>query len=254
MDRPGGATTAPNGKPRYLPRKYLAPDERVRLEVHASRWFFFVRPVVVLGVAAVAEYLVLALAAPGVPGVPMLSYRAADVTSVSGLSLGGVGSPALRAIVIATVLVAIWYVFLVWRAWASTLYVVTNNRLMKQLGFIWRDTEEIALRQVRSVDIYQRAAGASLLKWGTLQIRSLGDVRFAEGTGSFVGRLPGAIEIDPYVHPRDPLTDEQGCERWFSISDPVRVQRTIEDALEKLEEGRAVAPSFPGAPGGLGAA
>jgi hypothetical protein len=229
------------GRPRYLAGKYLAPDERVLKEVHASRWFFFWRPTVVLTLVLLGEFLACSVFLRGMPQVPMVSSRAVALTAVFG-SLGASQGPTVYLVVlVTTAILATIALFFVWRDWASTLYVVTNDRLIKQLGFFWRDTEEIGLRHVRSVDIYQAAPGASILNYGTLQIRSLSDVRFAEKTGSFVGKLHGVTEIDPYIHPKHPLTDEQGCEWWFSIADPVGVQRTIEHAIEKLEQGEAFA-------------
>ncbi|HTT16781.1 MAG TPA: PH domain-containing protein [Thermoplasmata archaeon] len=228
---------APTRTPRYLSRRYLAQDEQVLAEVHASRLFFFTWPAVGVAVMLAAELTFLPRIAASLP-LPRTTTQAATVVPAFGPLAGNLVASRLELIVLlASVLVASWYLFLVWRKWASTLYVVTNDRLIKQRGFLYHDTKEIALRQVHSVDVYRHRLGRVLIRAGTLQIRSLASVAGASGNTGASDRP--STEIDPYMDPRDPWTHEQGAEWWFSISNPIGVQRTIEDAIEKLEEGRA---------------
>ena len=126
-------------------RSVLQPNETVRTTT-SIHWIIYWRGIVAL----LAAVMVL-----GISLEPVLGYL-----------LGG----SLALILLA---VAVWFLFQAWfRRWTTEI-AVTNRRIIRKEGFIWRKTTEIALDKVESVDVVQSIAGR-LLDYGDVRVHGTG--------------------------------------------------------------------------------
>ena len=94
-------------------------------------------------------------------------------------------------------------VFLVW-AWIrvkSTELAITNKRVIAKFGFISRNTIEIAIQKVESIQVHQSLAGR-ILNYGTLII---------SGTGTSHAPIPSIS--DPMAFRRAFLEAQEGSIR-----------------------------------------
>jgi len=167
------------------------------------------------------------------------------LTSVQFPFIGGtIGlSTVLLIIFLAlTLVVGLW---LVWRLfdWISDVYAVTNERLIKQHGIVTHNFKDIPIKQVHTVEVHQKKLAARFLRYGTLEMESLASFTGSAAAAQSGGYMrPNPRVLDPYINPRDPYVDTVGVEKWFSVPDPIRIQRTIEKATEALDTGRGVEP------------
>ena len=123
----------------------LQPDEQI-LRVGRVHWIVYVRPFVLAAIGVL--FLHLANRPNSLP-TPMLI----------GASVCGV----LAAIAFARA----WF----WK-WATEL-AITNRRIIYKRGFIWRDTVEMNMGKVETVEVQQSLLGR-LLNYGTLQVKGTG--------------------------------------------------------------------------------
>ena len=99
--------------------------------------------------------------------------------------------------------VAIGLVFLVW-AWIrvkSTELAITNKRVIAKFGFISRNTMEIAIQKVESIQVHQSLSGR-ILNYGTLIV---------SGTGTSHAPIPSIS--DPMAFRRAFLEAQEGSIR-----------------------------------------
>ena len=157
------------------PRKFLNEGENVAVDLH-PHWYHFAEPV-----AALVGSIVL---------------------GVIAISIGGTTGDALKWI--ALILIVISAIWLVKRyvSWATSHFVITDDRIIYKTGWISRHGVDIPLERVNNVIIHQgvfeRIIGA-----GDLLIESAG---------------------------------ESGQQRFTDIRRPVQVQNKIYDQINKNEE------------------
>src|SRR5262249_56933771 len=60
-----------------------------------------------------------------------------------------------------------------WFRWWTTEIAVTNRRVIYKTGFIWRDTTEMHMDKVESVEVKQSILGR-ILDYGDVEIRGVG--------------------------------------------------------------------------------
>jgi membrane protein YdbS with pleckstrin-like domain len=227
------------GKSHMLRRGFLSPSEKVLIETHASKWFFFPGPVVALVLLLVADYVAATGVFRWLPGIPRVTSW---MTSIHIPFIGGtVGLPTVLLLIalVATLGVGLWTVSRMLE-WISDVYAVTNERLIKQQGIITHNFKDIPIKQIHTVEVLQKKLSARILKYGTLEMNSLANLSEAEAATQSQGPMQvNRRVLDPYVNPRNDIIDEVGVEKWFSVPDPIRIQRTIERAAEELEAQRA---------------
>ncbi len=92
-----------------------------------------------------------------------------------GVSLGLTGQPALAALAVAAIFLALAVVSFLrsWYVRVTTEIVVTDKRIIYKAGWIVRRTEEINLSKVESVDVRQ-GIGGRIFNYGTVAIRGIG--------------------------------------------------------------------------------
>ncbi len=221
----------PPGKSRLLRHGYLASNEQVLLETHPSKWWYFVGPVFWGLVVAFFDYIVAARASSSMPWAKSVSTALAPI------------SPNLL-VAIAVVINVAWLVWLGIRTydWAWRAYVVTDDRIIQQDGIVRHVVQEIPIRQIRDVDVFQASLWARAFHYGNLRFKSLTEIELPQLTSDF-GQL--AVDYSPrgnltvpvttpdkrletIYDPRDKLAMETGVEWWVGVPDPFAIERLVE--------------------------
>ncbi|MFL4978112.1 MAG: PH domain-containing protein [Xanthobacteraceae bacterium] len=89
--------------------------------------------------------------------------------------------PSVHWVTNRTFVIAAWLLFAAglillaqaWFRWWTTEIAVTNRRVIYKTGFIWRDTTEMHMDKVESVDVKQSILGR-ILDYGDVEIRGVG--------------------------------------------------------------------------------
>jgi uncharacterized membrane protein YdbT with pleckstrin-like domain len=132
------------------PRRLLADGEQVDIELH-THWKALVGPVIAL--------LVI---------VPAASFAAARIPS-------GSSQTAVRLVIlVAAVLALVWLTVLPVLRWVTTVYVLTDHRLILRSGIIARSGRDIPLARINDVS-FSHTAFERLLRCGTLVVESAGE-------------------------------------------------------------------------------
>jgi membrane protein YdbS with pleckstrin-like domain len=222
-----------------LQRGFLAPSEKVLIETHASKWFFFPGPVVALILLLAADYIAATGVFRWLPAIPKVTSW---MTSIHVPFIGGtigLSTVLLLIALVATLGVGIWLASRELE-WINDVYAVTNERLIKQQGIITHNFKDIPLKQIHTVEVLQKKLSARILKYGTLEMNSLANLSEPSVSSQSYGHQEANPRVfDPYMNPRNDKVDEAGVEKWFSVPDPIRIQRTIEKASEEIGPGRA---------------
>jgi hypothetical protein len=112
-------------KPKHIPKKWLASDERVLVETryHWSTWGWYEFFKLVLYVVVVAATY---------DGVPAFFDRIPHITSEVGSALEFLTKGSVWAIIYFFAMgIFVWLKLNQWRLLHSTVYAVTNRRLLK---------------------------------------------------------------------------------------------------------------------------
>lgn len=189
------AEVAGAARPRHLLRsRHLVPGEVVLRETRATRWALLPVPTLLVAVLAFVTYAAAAAVWSGLPPFPALTGAFA--------ALRGFFSAHVFVFDLLALLLGLSLLWLLVRyvRWGSTVYGVTDHRVVVQSGFFSRGFDEIPIPQIRGVDVYQ-SFGARLLRYGT--------VRISSEAGRSVGN-----------------------EEWHGIPRPFEFQRTLETEME----------------------
>ncbi|MCI4329224.1 MAG: PH domain-containing protein, partial [Thermoplasmata archaeon] len=133
-----------------------------------------------------------------VPGTPGLTAAWSHLPSIASYDAGR----WLFSFFIVCTLVALLWFLVRYLYWTSTVYAVTNSRVIIQRGIWGRNFDEIPVQQVRGVDVHQ-SFGMRLLGYGTVKVSSEGGTKL-------------------------------GNEDWRGIPRPFEFQRLIENATQAL--------------------
>lgn len=196
--------------PKLLKATYLADQESLLRETRGTALFYFPGPVLWLLALLLLDYSVAPLRISGLPYFPYLTDLWSKVPAIARY---GPETYLLISFLFLTLVVFLWFVTRYLR-WISTVYAVTNLRVIVQSGIIGRGFDEIPVMQVRGVDVHQ-TAWQRLLGYGTVRVSSEGDA---------------------------PV----GNEDWLGIPRPFDFQRLIENANQTLLRTR-----YPGPGSGL---
>lgn len=193
------ATTSSTGRnpPRLLRATYLADQESLLRETRATGLFYFPGPIVALIIFGILDYL-----AAGVDGwVPAVGGITAALQKLPSLGSLDAGRWLFTFFIILTLVVVLW-LLIRYLYWTSTVYAVTNTRVIVQRGILGRNFDEIPVQQVRGVDVHQ-SVGQRMLGYGTVKVSSEGGTQL-------------------------------GNENWHGIPKPFEFQRLIENATQVL--------------------
>jgi len=177
-------------KARLISRKMLSTDERLIYESRPSAVKYMVSAtiVILIGLGALALYLFQYLEDP--PSVPYLQ----DYLD------GEYGDYIYIALLAVFGLCALYFI-VKWLRWGSTVFAVTDERIITQRGILNKSYEDVPLGLVASVDISQSIA-KRMLGYGTIAISSQASSR---GRATIV---------------------------WEAVPDPLAVRRRIQDVLD----------------------
>lgn len=243
----------PPGHSRLLRRHVLAVNEQVLLETHPSKWWYFFWPSVALGLLLLADLLTYSGVYHRIPFAHQISTDLDKVPLPSGFPSWLSTFTAIS--VVLYLVLAVWVLFAILR-WINQTYVVTDSRLIEQIGIIRHTIQEIPLRQVRDILVYQRTLVGRILRYGNLQFKTLLEVdqRKAQAIAHWAER-----HFDPrgefwYAPDRPEATmtrrefrsralavreslmrvnveQESGVEWWIGLPNPFLIERTVEGLL-----------------------
>jgi hypothetical protein len=228
------------GTSHYLRGSYLAPTEQVLFETHPSKWFYFPGPLAALVALAIGDYAVASAAFPRLWSLPWITGW---LERLVPSSFGSLPDPRTVLLIgfLALTLGALAWTFARVYHWVMETYVVTDDRIIEQKGIIRTVNQEIPLHQIRDVNVLQRTFRTRILRYGTIRFKSLSEQDFPNETPEqamirSVGKpmpksgVPGAKAVDIY-NPRDEVAQSTGIEWWVGVPNPVRIERTVEQAL-----------------------
>ncbi|HLM91205.1 MAG TPA: PH domain-containing protein [Thermoplasmata archaeon] len=185
------ATTPPvRSMPKLLKATYLADQEYLLDETRATKLFYFPGPfffTLIFGVLAlITKGSSIGFNTDQWPGI--LSNVPSNLQAYVG------------DLFTLLFLIGLLWLLIRYFRWRSTVYAVTNRRVIVQHGIFSRDFDEIPVTQVRGVDVHM-SFGQRILRYGTIRVSSEG--------GSRVGN-----------------------EDWLGIPKPFKFQKIIENAQQ----------------------
>jgi len=192
-------TTTPHRMPKLLKATYLGDTEYLLEETRATKIFYFPGPLlwtVFFGV------LVFASAHAIIPALPnWFPWLYSGLTLQTYLSPDG--QKYLAYFWLLLFLIGLLWLLIRYFRWITTVYAVTNRRVIVQKGILGKGFDEIPVTQVRGVDVHQ-SFGQRILGYGTVRVSSEGGSRL-------------------------------GNEDWKGIPKPFRFQKLIENATQNVQ-------------------
>jgi Bacterial PH domain len=207
------------GHSRLLRRHFLGSDERVILETHPSKWWYFWWPAIAAVFVAFFDYVV---ATRVYSGLPPSNWMA--TLPDPGLI------PWTNLLLTFSIMFTVGWVFWFGREfylWVAQTYVVTDDRVVEQTGIIRHVIQEIPIRQIRDIDVFQNSLKARVCRYGNLRFKSLSEIESPEHTVEFY-RLASTYD------PEDPEAKKTGVEWWVGVPNPFRIERVVEDETRSL--------------------
>ncbi len=192
-------STTPRTMPKLLKATYLGDTEYLLEETRATKLFYFPAPVVwtvFFGVLAFASAHAITSAVPD--WFPSL-YSGLTLSSY----LSSTGQMYLAYFWLLLFIIGLLWILIRYFRWITTVYAVTNRRVIIQKGILGKDFDEIPVTQVRGVDVHQ-TFGQRILGYGSVRVS-------AEGGGRI------------------------GNEDWKGIPKPFRFQKLIENATQNVQ-------------------
>jgi len=232
------------GTSAYLSKGYLARTEQVLLETHPSMWFYFPFPVLYLALFGMVDYTVASTIYSQLPSVGWLTVTVDHLVPSSFVGLPNPRALLLIGCTVGTLVVVGW-VFARLYEWVGDAYVVTEDRIIEQKGIVRTFQQYIPLNQIRDVDVYQRNLLSRVLRFGMVRFRSLSQV------DPSLDDVQKALRANPAkplrkprkrwfvwsdFNPRSAAAMASGAEFWVGVPSPVRIERTVEQALRSRSE------------------
>jgi membrane protein YdbS with pleckstrin-like domain len=227
------------GTSAYLSGGYLARTEQVLLETHPSKWFYFPFPVLYFVLFGFADYLVATTVYAQLPAVGWLTASFANLVPSS---FGGLPNPRILLLVaslVGTLAVIGWLLARLYE-WVGDAYVVTEDRIIEQKGIFRTFQQYIPLNQIRDVDVTQRDLTSRIFRFGLIRFRSLSQMEPPNMTleQAMLNSAPRRLRkprkrrfVRSVFNPRYDSAWASGVEFWVGVPSPLRIERTIEQAL-----------------------
>jgi uncharacterized membrane protein YdbT with pleckstrin-like domain len=177
-------------KARLIPRKFFSSDEKLLFESRPSAWLYM-KSAAVSAIIAIAALVLFAWNwIPNPPDLPYISTALADQY----------GDYLHYAFGVVFLLAFVYFAVRRLR-WGSTVYAVTDERIIKQKGILNKTYEDIPLDMITNIDMSQ----------------SLGKRAFGYGTIVFSVQGLGGRKADM---------------SWPAVPNPMTVQRKIREAMD----------------------
>lgn len=178
-------------KPKYISSKFLSSDEHLVFESRPSAFKFMVSGSIVMLIGIIALVIFAWKWIPNAPSIPYISdyLSNADYGQFVQLAFGAV------------FFLALIYFFYKWLRWNSTIYAVTDERIILQTKILAKEYDDIELMLITNVETRQ-TLGQRLLGYGTL-------VFSTQGT-----------------------TDRKTSIKWDWVPDPMDVRKKIQEVMD----------------------
>lgn len=203
-------TSTPKKIPKLMRATYLGPAEEFLWEGRPSGYLYFPGPILFLALVMIYNIFLwgsyvkkymsnsfLDSILKIIPAPPSILSPVLTATSTH--------SPDLIAGTL-LLLIAVIYLGIKWFKRATTVYALTNTRLIRQKGILSTNFDEIQVRQIRGIDVKQTAL-QRLFGYGTVSLSA------ESGTQSSLGN-----------------------EVWVGFPKPPKFQELVEGAQERLAQ------------------
>jgi len=232
------------GTSAYLSSGYLASTEQVLLETHPSMWFYFPFPVLYLALLGIADYTV---ATTVYSRLPSMGWLTATVDRLVPSSHAGLPDPRVLLLIGFTLasLAVVGWLFARLYEWVGDAYVVTEDRIIEQKGIVRTVQQYIPWNQIRDVDVYQRNLLSKVFRFGLVRFRSLSQLEprvddieqaMLANPAKPLRRRRNRWFVWSVFNPRHDVAMASGAEFWVGVPSPVRIERTVEQALRSRSE------------------
>ena len=178
-------------KPKHISPKLLTGDEQVLIETRTSK---------VKHMTGAAFSLVMMLGALLIAFWDMI-FSSTSIPFISDIMAGSYGWVFFYVFVFIAILFFLNFIMRYLR-WISTLYVMTNTRVITKRGILGRTYEDMPLGMITNIDVRQSAM-QRFLGYGTLT--------FSSQSGN-----------------RDDVI-------WKWVPDPIRARRKVQEAMDKRQ-------------------
>jgi membrane protein YdbS with pleckstrin-like domain len=179
------------GKAKLIPDKFLSSDERMIIESRPSAIKYMKSAALAIIVGLIALVIFAWEYIPDAPDIPYLTEYMANEDYGQYVQL------AFEAVFV----LCLFYFAYRWMKWGSTIYAVTDERIITLKGILNKHYEDIPLTQITNVDLSQ-SIGKRMLGYGTIVIST-------QGTA---GRKDSIV--------------------WTAVPDPIRVRRKIQEVMD----------------------
>ncbi|MDQ1372396.1 MAG: hypothetical protein QG582_1312 [Candidatus Thermoplasmatota archaeon] len=177
-------------KAKRISRSLLSSDERMVYESRPSAFIYMMSAsfVIIIGLLALLVYLWQYI--PDAPGLPYVQEY-----------LDGEYGQYIEWAALGIFVICLLYFTVKWFKWGSTVYAVTDERIITQKGILNKTYEDVPLGQVTNMNITQ-SIGKRMLGYGTIQFAT----QSSQGRKDFI--------------------------KWEAIPNPLTVRRKIQEVMD----------------------
>jgi len=143
-------------KAKLIPRKFLSSDERIVFESRPSAWLYMKSGALAFLIAVLAGAVFAWEWIPDAPDLPVLSDALAEENG-----------EIIRWVFAAVAFIAFLFFVAKWLSWGSTVYVATDERIIKQKGILNKTYVDIPVTMIANIDMAQ-SLGKRYMGYGTL--------------------------------------------------------------------------------------
>lgn len=149
-------------KAKLIPKGLLSSDERVVFESRPSALKYMIAGSVVMliGIASLVLYAWQYI--PDAPSIPYLSEY-----------LDGEYGEYIEWVLLGIFALALLYFIAKWLRWGSTVYAITDERVITQKGILNKVYDDVPLTQITNVDVSQ-SIGKRMVGYGTIVFSTTG--------------------------------------------------------------------------------
>ncbi|MDH4123121.1 MAG: PH domain-containing protein [Thermoplasmata archaeon] len=173
-------------KPKHISSKLLASNEKVLMESRQSAIKYMKGGAIAI-ILMIACLLLAFWVRLNLPELPIIQTY-----------LEGTYGEYITYVLIGIGILFLIYFIVKWMRWSSTIYVMTNERVIIKKGIVGRDFEDMPLRMITNIDVSQSASQRAL---------GYGTVIFSSQSGE-----------------RDDLV-------WTAVPDPLKVRRLVQEVM-----------------------
>lgn len=177
-------------KAKHITRSMLSSDERMVYESRPSAIIYMISASVAIIIGLLALLVYLWRYIPDAPDLPYIQEY-----------LDGEYGQYIEWAALGIFVLCLLYFIVKWFKWGSTVYAVTDERIITQKGILNKTYEDIPLGMVANMNVSQ-SIGKRMLGYGT--------INFA--TQSAQGRM--------------------GTIKWEAVPDPLRVRSKVQEVMD----------------------